>query len=184
MKYSIIVPYYDPQYVKTHLITECLKSIVENSKGQDYELVIVKDGPSYVESHNIGLSNAKGDYLVVVNDDIIIEDPEWLQKLTQDDGISAWKIGEFHLAPIPMPQASCFCFSRPTFLRLGLMDEAYKHGKNYEDTDYFLRARDLKMPFYDAQIKLSHVGNQTLGTYFEDLDTEINRKVFFQKWKM
>lgn len=183
MKYSIILPFFDPDFRKSLMFTNLLKSVVENSKGRDYELVIVKNGPSYVESHNIGLQNAKGDYLVVLNDDVVVEDPEWLQKLTTD-GIASWKVGEFHLAPIQLPQAACFAMSRSVFEKLGLMDDDFKHGKNYEDTDYFMRARDLKIPFYDAQVKLTHVGGQTLATYFEDLDTEINRKIFFQKWKM
>ena len=51
MKYSIIIGYYDPEYKKTRLFTDLVVSIAKCTE-EDYELVVVKDGPSYVESHN------------------------------------------------------------------------------------------------------------------------------------
>lgn len=186
MKYSIILPYYDPEYKKTHLVTECIQSIVENSKGKDYELIIVKDGPSYVQSHNIGLSNAHGDYLVIVNDDIVILDPEWLDKLTIDNGIASWQVGMGHDILEELPNAACWLMSRPTFEKLGLMDERYKDGHNYEDTDYFLKAYKLEIPFYDAKVTLRHYGNQTFSKYIpqevNQASHDRNREIFRTKW--
>ena len=146
MKYSILIPYYDPAYKKTRLVTELIKSIVQHTE-EDYELILVKDGASYVESHNIGLRNAKGDYIIVVNDDIVIQDREWLKKLTASDGIVSYELVASPISGVYMPSAVCFGMSRQTFDRLGLMDEAFKDGMNYEDSDYFMRARDLGIPF-------------------------------------
>lgn len=188
MKYSFCIGYYDPEYTKTALITNLVRSIVRHSGDADYEFVIVKDGPSYVESFNRALANAKGAYLVVMNDDIEIKDSNWLQKLTQDEGISSWRLGQYHATPQPttLPDAALYLMSRPVFEKLGLMDERYKDGLNYEDTDYFLTAIKLGIPFFDAEIDIYHKSNQTSGTYFKDRNSElirINREKFNEKWR-
>lgn len=187
MFYSIILPYFDPGYRKTGLFTRCVKSIVQNTKA-NYELVVVKDGPSYVESHNRGLKYAKGDYLIILNDDVEIQDPEWVQKLTDPEAIVSWRLGQFHLAPIELPDAVCFGMSRATFEKLGYMDEQYKNGINYEDTDYFLTAKDKGIPFKASDVKLDHKGYATISAYSNDDEVnplkELNRKIFFDKWKM
>ncbi|MDE2098562.1 MAG: hypothetical protein KGL39_15010 [Patescibacteria group bacterium] len=185
MKYSILVPYYDPQYKKTKLVTELIKSIVLCTE-DDYEFVLVKDGRSYVESHNIGLRNAKGDYIIVVNDDIVIQDKDWLKKLTSPDGITTHELVSSPISGVYMPNASCFGMSRETFEKLGLMDEAYKDGMNYEDSDYFMRAKKLGIPFFKVDVRLTHKGSQTTKAYI-DLEKEKemvarNKKIFNDKW--
>jgi GT2 family glycosyltransferase len=76
--------------------------------------------------------------------------------------------------------------SRQTFEKLGLIDEEYKDGINYEDTDYFLRAYKLGIPFKKVEINLSHWGYKTTGTYFDERTAEekksINRNIFFKRW--
>ncbi len=184
MKYSIIIPYYDPEYRKTHLLTECIKSVVLNSQGQDYELVIVKDGPSYTESHNMGLQAAKGDYLVIINDDIVICDHQWLEKLTFDDGIAAWTVGNWHGKP--MPNAWCFAMSRAWYQKLGGFDEIYKDGINYEDTDYFLRAQEMGAQIKNADFRIETKGEGTWQTYFKHNKTDLvvkNMIIFRERWE-
>ena len=182
--FSIIVPYFDPEYKKTQTFTRCLESIIKNS--HDYELIIVKDGPSYVESHNKGLSNAHGDYLVVVNDDIVVSDSAWLDKLADSEAIVSWRLGKGHMTNDELPDASCFAMSRATFNKLGLMNENFKDGMNYEDTDYFLTAKDLGISFKQVDINMTHSGYETAKAYSDEESAlqrrEINRAIFFRKW--
>jgi glycosyltransferase involved in cell wall biosynthesis len=183
---SILIPYYDPEYKKSRVFTRTIQGVCLNSRGE-YEIILVKDGPSYVESHNRALSAAHGDYLVVLNDDIEIQDPDWLEKLTADrDAISSWRLGAYHMHPQDLPDAACFGMSRETFEKLGLMDEIYKDGMNYEDTDYFLRAKELGIPFRNADIKLHHYGYETAKNYSTEQATaplkELNRGIFCKRW--
>lgn len=184
--YSIIIPYYDPEYKKTQIFTDCVRSVIESSQGQDYELIIVKDGNSYVESHNKGLKAARGEWLVIINDDVTVQDNDWLQKL-ESDGIASWRVDRLHAFPETLPDAACFAISRETFEKLGLMDEVYKDGMNYEDTDYFLKAHKLEIPFYQKDVKLTHIGYATATNYIkEDRAAElkrINRDIFQTRWQ-
>ena len=78
MRYSILLPYHDPNYQKTEKFSKLIRSVVRYATTDDYEFVIVKDGPSYVESHNRALSNAKGDYFLIFNDDML--SPNFLEE--------------------------------------------------------------------------------------------------------
>lgn len=164
-KYSFCLPYYDPTYEKTEKITNLIKSIVRNSSTDDYEFVIVKDGNSYTESHNTAMLNAKGEYLIIFNDDIEVLDPEFVEKFTVE-GLGAWK-GSAHAWSIP----------RYIMDRVGVMDERFKDGFNCEDTDYFHRVKLAGFKIIDLDIDLKH--NQNRIRY---ADTEINRKIFIEKW--
>ena len=71
MKYSIIIPSYDPTGEKQEMFADLLSSIDSNSVGKDYEIIIRKNGPSFTESHNDALRSSRGDYLIILNDDVI-----------------------------------------------------------------------------------------------------------------
>lgn len=166
MKYSILLPYYDPEYEKTEKFSKLIRSIVRHASTDDYELVIVKDGNSYTESHNTALRNAHGDYFIIFNDDIEILDSEFIEKFTVDNAIGTWQ-GTAH----------AWSMSREVFNAIGEMDLIFKDGFNCEDTDYFHRATLLKYPIKDVGVNLKHNSNRlTYG------DTELNKKLFIQKW--
>lgn len=182
-KYSILIPYFDPEYKKTKLLTDCIKSVVENSKEYDYEIVLVKDGPSYGESHNIGFHNCKGDYIVVINDDITIHDSQWLERLTFDEGICSFDVVEH--GNYSMPNAWCFLMSKEWYQKIGDFDEAYKDGINYEDTDYFLRAQKLGAKIKNADFVVKSEGSGTFNVYYSDHKTDLivhNQEIFRKRW--
>ena len=67
------------------------------------------------------------------------------------------------------------------------MDERYKDGFNYEDTDYFLTAKKLGIPFIDANVQLRNIGNATTQMYFADNVQALvnrNRQLFRDKWSV
>lgn len=185
MKISLIITYYDPESRKLKMLFDLFKSIADNSVGHHYEIVLVHNGPSYVESVNQGLRRADGDYIVVLNDDVVIQDDMWLHKLCIPDVLSSWRLGSFHMDTDVLPDAACFAMSREVFKKLGCMDEQYKNGKCYEDTDYFLEAKKRGIAFHNAEVQLDHIGAVTTHAYFmEKLNPlrEINREIFRNKW--
>lgn len=188
MKASLIVTYYDPDVKKLGMLTDALFSLGNcASRAYELELILVHNGASYTESVNGGLSRATGDYLIVLNDDILMKDPMFLEKMCKDDCITAWQLGTFHLTGDRVPDAACFGMSRKTFEKLGLLDLRYKDGINFEDTDYFLTAKSLGIPFVDACVDMLHFGNTTLNAYFNAIKwdrTYHNESLFRQKWKI
>lgn len=183
--YSILIPSYDPELKKKQMFLELIDSIEENSKGKDYELIIRKNGRSYTESHNDALKSARGDFLIILNDDVLIQDPEWLEKMTIPNAITSWRLGEFGLTKEVMPDFACWGMSREVFEQIGLFDERFKDGFNFEDNDYAYRARELEVPFVGVGVKLTHYGDQTATHYSHDKWGKIykNEAIFNEKWK-
>lgn len=192
MTASIIVTYYDPAGKKGQMLADALLSIGRCTaswvaQGDRVELILVHNGPSYCESVNEGLSRANGDYLVVLNDDIVMEDERFLQKLCKPGVITAWQLGDFHLTKEKVPDAACFAMSRDVFNKVGLMDLRYREGINFEDTDFFFTAKAAGIPFVDAEVKMKHLGNVTTQEYFSQTKwdkTYRNEALFREKWKV
>lgn len=188
---SLVVTYYDPEQKKVNMLSDALLSIGVSSASwcveNRIELILVHNGASYVDSVNEGLQRATGDYIIVLNDDIVMEDNQFLQKMCQPDCITAWQLGDFHLQPCKVPDAACFGMSREVFRKLGLLDIRYKDGINFEDTDYFFTAKELGIPFIDAGVRMKHFGNGTLNVYFNEEKwgkTYRNEALFREKWKI
>jgi len=99
------------------LLASCVRSIRQLTSWQEYELIIVAepaglqpttlaaldgarhtvvtdDGTAFNFSRkiNLGVSRAKGEHLVLLNDDVEVTDPEWLTSMleqSQDPGVGA-----------------------------------------------------------------------------------------------
>ena len=183
MKYSILIPSYDPTLRNLQTVTRLIESIELNSKGMDYELIMRKNGPSYTESHNDALRSSRGDYIVILNDDTLVRDPEWLQKLTSDTHIMSWRQGMFHLTGEPIWDFSLWAMSRPIFEKIGYFDEQYKNGINYEDNDYHYKAKAAGIDFKIVPVEFVHYGGLTLAKTpnAEDKRSK-NHRIFYEKW--
>lgn len=182
MKYSICIPSYDPEHKKHDMFMQLIESVEKHSVGRDYEIIIRKNGPSYVESHNQALYSASGDYLIVLNDDVVINDDQWLEKFTSMPGIVSWKWADFR--GIMFPEFTAWSMSRYVYNQLGPMDDKYKHGMNFEDVDYAFTAYTKNIPWYTVDIKLTHFVSGTFNTYYKEQErlVNINREIFENKW--
>lgn len=185
MKYSIILLNYDPENKKPW-IADTRKAIEENSQGYEYELIEVRDVKGYVNAVNEGFARATGDYLIVCNDDIVIQDKEWLPKLTSPNSIVSYAYQQFYLTKLLLPDASCFGLSRKTQKVIGDMDIAFENGYGCDDIDYFYRALEAGINTERADVGIRHLENQTYKMYFggnkSDM-TEKNVGIFYDKWK-
>jgi GT2 family glycosyltransferase len=172
---SVIIPYYESDPDKQRILRRCVNSL----QGHDEIILVWNDKMGYAKSINRGLSIARGEYLVVMNDDLI------------------WKEGSLLDLVDPMavtsPQVNgiaqdfwgcCFCMPRWVYEQTGGLDERYRIS--YFDDD------DFKFTLEDSHIEMNCVrkanvlhpeGGRTLHT-FPDRDQffEENKQKFLEKW--
>lgn len=161
-RYSIIMPVLLRTPEHKTVVEDTINSIKEFSR--NYEFIIVDDGSplftgflksaatTYVRhnsnnwgiasSWNDGLRLARGQYLVVINDDIRVE-KGWLKRLSDvlDAGhvvsapINGWQEGMEFYKWFP---GYCFMFRQSLLSRVGYFDERFNPA-NCEDVDYWFR---------------------------------------------
>ena len=185
IEYSILIPSYDPEGKNTQTVSRLLTSIDENSRGKNYEIIVRKNGNSYTESHNDALASSRGKYIVILNDDTLIQDPLWLEKLKDDNKIISWKEGKFGLTGESCWDFSCWAMSREIFEKIGYFDERFKDGIGFEDNDYHYRAKQLGIEYEVRPIQMLHYGGLVLNMFFGRANDkrEKNHNLFLAKWR-
>lgn len=185
MKYSIILPSHDPDLEHHEMFINMISSIDLNSKGRDYELIIRKNGKSYVESFNDALLSSRGDYIISVQDDMVIKDERWLEKLTDEDCFVTTEINKFEDGS-DCPYWAIFGMPRKIFDKVGLLDEIYKDGVCYEDEDYLRRIRDAGFNFKLQPISYKHIGGVSTDFYLKDKKELVKKNylLYKNKWNL
>jgi beta-1,4-mannosyl-glycoprotein beta-1,4-N-acetylglucosaminyltransferase len=164
MKYSIIIP---SAFNKAEsLLKPCLESIRRNTDMTDTEVIVVANGCTddtveqvskfgwlavpfqepigFPKAVNAGIRAARGEYLIVLNNDIVIQAPNWIQLLTAPFADPTVGVTG------PMKERSthidqdfilffCACISRRVIDKIGLLDEIFSPGYS-EDIDFCCRA--------------------------------------------
>lgn len=187
MKYSILVTAYDPDKKLTAMTDVCLRSIEECSKGEDYELIVLRDHLGLFSAYNVLFEQAKGDYLVVVPNDTVIMSKDWLKLLAIPDKITSWHVGTFLLTGHREPDGGVTCYPRSIVDKVGLYDERFDQGYGFGDNDWFHRADMLGVDIVQVPIKLKHDGNTTYMSYWPEKKQEMYRKceqLFKEKWNI
>lgn len=181
MKFTILFRHFDPEHKMCDLAMGSLHSVVSNSTGHDYELIVL-DRPGIAADFNRGLAQARGEYIVVVANDCIIEDPKWLDKFPVPGTITGWRYssGEFNKGIVDFSAA--FCMPKEVADRIGEFDTGFV-GYGYEDDDYFYRAKKLDIPFLEVPVKLKHHESSTFKIYERDMNADLvrNREYFYKK---
>lgn len=172
MKISLIIPYYPVVGKEESVLEECVKSI----NGYDELILVVNDGIGYGAAVNRGLKLAKGDYLMIANDDIILDRGD-IRSLCEPDAVTCPQINNEHKDF----NGGLFCIPRAVYEKVGGFDEQFKIGY-FEDDDYIMRLRANGIPMrchYDVHIKHEH-GGMTMHKMENKYDE--NQKKFFDKW--
>lgn len=185
MKYSIVFPSYDPDRKRDELIARSLFSVVANSEGHDYEIIPVRNVKGFTTAVNTGFAKATGDYLIMVADDVVIEDPAWLKKMAVPNAITAWRMVPFFLTGEQMPDAACWGMSRGVYQKIGPMDDIFAEGYGFDDNDYWWRAKQLGIELVDANVQLYHKENDAYNQYWgpeRQALLDRNQAIFRQKW--
>ena len=171
MQFSVIIP------TLNHLsdcLKPCCESIIRNTTlNKNIEIIIVGNGCTdgtkeyvkslgkpfvylnfdqplgYAKANNEGLKIAKGDYLILLNNDTIILDwakNTWLTLLVEafkknpKCGISGPSLGYSGPADANFLIFFCVMISRKCFRSVGYLDEEFKEGGG-EDTAYCIEAK-------------------------------------------
>lgn len=167
MKYSILFLNYDPEEKLSDISKENLYRIVKNSRGQDYEIMVL-DRPGVNKDLNRGFRESRGDYIVIFSNDIVLDDPNWLNVLAVPDTITSFKstVSKWDNEMLrPELDASMSCYPRSVWNKVGEWDEDFDGGYGYADNDFFYRAWLAEVPLQEVSIKLTHLTSATYNAY-------------------
>lgn len=213
MKHSIILATLIRKPKHKPMILRCLDSIKEHSK--DYELIISDDGSpldtqflvpwanTYIRRDtnggcavgwNQGLKLAKGDYLTVISDDVVVKEG-WLEAMVE-------ALDKFPNALVSapavenMPQIGggiteekrwfpgcCFMLRRSCLDIVGYFDEQFAPF-NYEDVDYWTRvSKSGHTTARNYGVKVLHEEGQVIHSFENNgmVDSQ-NRQKYIKKW--
>ncbi len=175
-KVSIIIPYYESDPGKP----EILQRLTDSLRGYD-EIIIssnVKEG--YAIPINRGLRAAHGDYLVVMNDDLVLTRGE-VRSLCDPN---------FVTSPIVSGEKQdfwgcCFCLPRWVYERIEGLDERYRISY-FDDDDLMNELRNADIPMKaveEVEVKNVDGGGRTLHTFPDHNEFFIeNKQRFIDKW--
>lgn len=165
---SIVIPHW-----KSDLLEDCVKSL----KGYDELILVVNDGIGFAKAVNKGLKLAKGDHIMVVNDDI-----RWVQGDLKDlcvDCVTSPKVN----AVSQDFWGSFFCIPRKVLEQVGYLDEQFEMGY-FEDDDYIMRLKEagIEMKCVES-CDIETKGGDTMESLpNRDEVFERNKKKFEEKW--
>lgn len=203
-KYSIVIPTYN------HLedcLKPCIKSIIENTNLEEVEIIIVANGctdetKEYVKSLdkqyfkglwseeplgcvkaiNCGIKQAKGEYVVLLNNDTEILNymapSEWLRLLErpfiEDDkmAVTGPLYGNEKIAGYGFIIFFCAMIPQRIFEEIGLLDEEFSPGGG-DDVDFCIRVQKVgykirqtpenqKTSIYDTIFPIYHKPDTTV----------------------
>ena len=219
-KVSVIMPiYHNPQmtidavesmykYTKDvdwHLIAVidgCDKELIDYfSRHKDIEVIYHKYSQGFINSCNAGLAKVgkDSDYILLLNNDVVIEDDLWLKKMvdTFDEAtgavgcISDWVMGiqkdidihkdlpKIHYATFLI--GFCMLVRKDVFDIIGRLDTRFGMGGN-DDLDLSIRMRlcgyDLKV---NRNVFVHHIGSQSLPKATNVTDLEIKTRIWLNK---
>lgn len=213
MKYSVVVLFYHRTPELTKIAKDCVMSVAKHSK--DYELIVVDNCSTedidwvleYTKPENVirqkknlgiaagwnaGLKKAKADHVAVINDDIIVRNPKWLDDMKKACDMPDAGVGAVHVQHLPCWEGlienyhwfpgSCYMLPKSTVEKVGYFDEDY-WPCNWEDVDYWTRlmGKGLKM-YVNYSMTIFHLEGKTL--HAKDLSKHFldNKKRYVDKW--
>lgn len=212
-KYSIVLATLVRKPEHIEMVEKCITHIKTFSK--DYELIIVDDDSplhnDYLKEQadvyirhtggnkgcavgwNDGLKVAKGDYLVVISDDVFVSEG-WLECM-----VNALTLFPNALASMPAVQgmpaglqpeevrtwipASCFMLRKECLDIVGYFDEQF-HPFNYEDVDYWTRVFESGHTIArDYSVQVQHLEGQVIHSIDNNSAVDLkNRERYLAKW--
>jgi glycosyltransferase involved in cell wall biosynthesis len=175
-KVSVIIPFMPIDEDKWKVLERLLDSL----KGADEIIVVENWKAGYAVPINFGLSQATGDYLVVLNDDLILSSGS-LDQLCDPHAVTSPTIDS-----VEQDFWGCaFCMPRWVYEATGGLDERYRISY-FDDDDFVneLRRRFIRMksqPLVDFWNRDG--GGRTLHVFPDHNEFfEENKQRFIKKW--
>lgn len=210
-KYSVIMLIYHRTPELVQMARDCVASVKNSSK--DYELIIVDNGSTeqypwdeecdtYIRFNenkgisrgwNAGLKAARGEYMVVIGDDILVS-KGWLEALQEAMDQPEAGVANVHVQYLPHGKGiiedykwysgACFMLTQKTISRVGYFDEEI-FPCNTEDWDYWIRVYKAGLKLYkNHTFSVMHKEGQTvhaadLSVHTQALLERLTKKVGF-----
>jgi len=220
MSVDIIIPTtFEPT-----LTYECIKSIQNIVKEPEYKFMIIdnmstpafqvpndkqirvkryEERLGFAKSMNEGIRSTDGEYILLLNNDTVIYQPEFLTSMievinSRDDiaivsptcdfiGTPTAKVPNMDARPNDIYEnnghvaAVCWLIKRSTIDKIGMFDENYKIGA-FEDGDYCHRVLHAGMKIYlDRRIWIKHYGSRTVSRTPGYYQTFHQNHIYFEK---
>jgi len=155
-------------------------------------LVLNRERQNFSGAVNMGIKVSRGRYIAIVTNDVYVR-PRWLEPLIQ--ALKQMPALGWVSAQIVQPDGvfrpfniACCLIDREAIERAGLLDEAFRQGKGFEDDDWYWRF--LKVGYRPHGVRQSvadHPETETTFRSFHDKDRllELSRKgqeIFYSKW--
>ena len=173
---SLVIPYLEIDYSKKTILDGCIESM----KGQFDELIVVSDKiDNLARKINKGMLLAKGDYIIVCSDDIILHRGT-LKDLCIDGVVTTPLVNErsekkFH--------GHMFCIPRPVFAEIGTKYEGYD-GFYFDDSDHWMQieSKGIEIRQLDTvDIHHTHPA-RTISQLPKEGRFEYNKRLFITRW--
>jgi GT2 family glycosyltransferase len=171
---SAVITNYNPD---EPLLVDCFKSL----QGKVDETIIISSKKSWLgEKINQGMRMAKGDYILILNDDAVYQSGD-LSDLCVKSAITCPKINGNQ---IPF-HAHVFCVPREIFEVTGGYDETYEQAY-YDDNDFWANVESKgfrRQPIDSVDFSHPPQGGNTLHK-IDNMNVwrETNRRKFNEKW--
>ena len=175
-KIVVAIPYWESDPGKKEVLHECVHSL----KGYDTLLVVAGKQPTLSLAWNMCLEigfNMGADYVVLSNDDIILE-TGLISDLCKENTVvsplvngNTWK--KFH--------AHIFSLPRTVYEKIGNFDERFQ--VYWADTDYCKRLVDAGIPIETNDgVNVLHKESARTLKHFAGITEVSDRDKFVQKW--
>lgn len=159
-----------------------LKGCLDSMRGMDETIVVANDLKGYGWACNRGLELARGDYLIVANDDTRLINGS-LRSLPDALGVTVPLIEP---EPRDYKPRCFFCMPRWVYEKIGGFDERFEGGY-FEDDDMIKRLADENIPtIINYQVEIHHLngGGTTLKKMGEQELFNANKKRYEEKWEL
>lgn len=157
-----------------------LNRLLDSLVGADEIIVVENWKEGYAVPINFGLSQATGDYLIVMNDDLVMQKGS-LSDMCDPEAVTSPKENG-HEQPF---YGNCFCIPRWVYEKVGGLDERYRISY-FDDDDYINTLRKAKIPMKckPAVVFENPNGGGTTLHVFPDHQEffEENKQKFIEKW--
>lgn len=176
MKISLVIPHLEVNKEKREILKKCLDSMA----GQYNELIVIAEPmDNLAEKINLGMSKTSGDFIMVCNDDIIL-DKGTLDELCDPKYVTVPKvIGGLN----KLFHGHMWCMPRKIYEDVGNIFEGYD-GFYYDDSDYWMsiEAKGHTIVKRDDIVILHPQPATTLQHLKKEGREETNRKIFIDRW--
>jgi GT2 family glycosyltransferase len=176
MKVSVVIPFYEVNPQKREVLKECTNSL----KGHDEIIIVWNQRMGYAPSINKGLENSRGDYIVVMNDDVVLMEGDLKQLCIPGTVTSPSFMGKTY----PHIWGSCFCIPRSVYERIGGMDERYTISY-FDDDDLIFTLIQNAIPMKavpEVVFDHKHPGLTLDAMPDRNEFFEANKQKFVEKW--